>query len=118
VIAAPIACGDAPALCEQLRRVVADSGAPVVVCDVRALPASAAAVDALARLQLTARRLGSRIRLQHVSRELDDLLAFAGLADALARRPCALRVEPRRQPEVREQPLRVEEAVDRDDAAT
>ena len=122
MIAGPIAGDDIPLLCARLHRIVIRSGAPVVVCDVRTLPASAVAVDALARLQLTARRLGSRIRLQHVSRELDELLAFAGLAGALARGPAppcgGLRVEPGGQPEVREEPVGVEEAVDRDDAVT
>jgi len=118
VIAGPIGHADVSRLCVQLHRVLMRSDAAVVVCDVRGLAAGAVAVDALARLQLTARRLGGRICLRHVSRELDELLAFAGLAEALGRGPCGLRVEPGGEPEERKQPVGVEEAVDRDDAVT
>jgi hypothetical protein len=71
-------------------------------CDVRALPADAAAVDALARFQLAARRAGIELRFCHASAELCCLLEFAGLDEVLG-------VEPERQPEEREQRLRVEE---------
>ena len=81
----------------------------VVVCDVSGLRADIVTVDALARLQLTARRLGRRIELRGTP-ELARLLAFVGLADVLG-------LGPRRQPEEREQPRRVEERVDRGDAA-
>jgi hypothetical protein len=40
-------------------------------------------VDALARLQLAARRRGCQIRLRYASAELLDLVAFMGLADVL-----------------------------------
>ena len=63
-----------------------------IVCDVGALPPDATVIDALARLQLTARRLGLEVRLRHASNELQDLLAFAGLGDVL-------RVETRRKAE-------------------
>ena len=55
-----------------------------------------AIVDALARMQLGARRRGTRLKLRNVSDELRGLLELVGLADVLA-------VEPRRQPELREQ---------------
>jgi len=54
-----------------------------IVCDVGALAPDAAAVDALARLQLTARRLGYEIRLRDPSVDLQDLLDFVGLRDVL-----------------------------------
>jgi hypothetical protein len=54
-----------------------------IVCDVGALAPDAEAVDALARLQLTARRLGYEIRLRDASVDLQDLLDFAGLSDVL-----------------------------------
>ena len=54
-----------------------------IVCDVGSLPPDATAIDTLARLQLTARRLGLELRLRHASCELQDLLAFAGLDDVL-----------------------------------
>ena len=73
-----------------------------VVCDVGGLAPDAAAIDVLATLQLTARRLGLEIRLRHASSELLELIAFAGLRDVL-------RVERERQPEQREQRGSVEE---------
>ena len=82
--------------------------APTIVCDVSSLAADAATVDALARLQLTARRCGHELALARVSEELDKLLAFAGLA-------AVLRVEPEREAEEREQRLGVEEERELDD---
>jgi hypothetical protein len=54
-----------------------------IVCDVGDFPPDAATIDTLARLQVTARRLGLELRLRHASNELQDLLAFAGLRDVL-----------------------------------
>jgi hypothetical protein len=71
-------------------------------CDVRALPADAAAVDGLARLQLAARRAGIELRICHASPELCALLELTGLDSVLC-------VEPGRQPEEREERFRVEE---------
>jgi hypothetical protein len=71
-------------------------------CDVGALPPDAAAVEALARLQLAARRVGLEIRLCRASNELRDLLVFCGLEDVL-------RVEMGGQAEEREDPLGAEE---------
>jgi hypothetical protein len=61
-----------------------------------------ATIEALARLQLAARRLGLELRLREVPEELRELIAFVGLSGVLG-------VEPRRQPEEREQRLGVEE---------
>jgi hypothetical protein len=111
VIAGPLAAGDAADLCERLRTVLTSSAAAVVVCDVGGLPADIATVDALARLQLTARRLGGRIELRSGSPQLDRLLAFVGLADVLGLGgQCG-------QAEERVQPRAVEERVDRGDPA-
>ena len=110
VIAGPLAAGDAAELCERLRVVLTSSDAAVVVCDVGGLPANIVTVEALARLQLTARRLGRRIELRSGTPELARLLAFVGLSDVLG-------LGLRRQPEEREQPRRVEERVDRGDPA-
>jgi hypothetical protein len=110
VLAGPIAAGDAEDLCERLLVVLTSSDASVLVCDVRGLQADVVTVDALARLQLTARRLGRRIELRSGTPELDRLLAFVGLADVLG-------LGPLRQTEEREQPRRVEERVDRGDTA-
>ncbi len=74
----------------------------VIACDVRGLPPSAAVIDGLARMQLAARRAGAEILLCNLSRELEELLDFAGLRETLP-------VEVERQPEKREQGGRVEE---------
>jgi hypothetical protein len=72
-----------------------------LVCDVHALAPDAAAVDALARLQLAARRVGLEVRLRHASTELCCLIDFVGLGGVL-------RVEPSGEPEEREDRLRAE----------
>ena len=65
-------------------------------------------VDALARLQLTARRRGWRFRLREIPLELRELIELAGLS-------CALGVEAGGQAEEREERLGVEERVEPDD---
>jgi hypothetical protein len=61
-------------------------------------------VDALARLHLSARRLGWRLRLREASVELRELIELAGLSRVLG-------VEPVGQPEEREVALDVEERI-------
>jgi hypothetical protein len=73
-----------------------------IVCDVGTLAPDVAAVDALARLQLMARRQGLEIRLRDASGELLALIGFVGLRDVLP-------VEVGGQAEEREQRLGVEE---------
>ena len=108
-ISGPLGPRDLAALCERVRRELADTPGTTLVCDVRALAAAdAGMVGALARLQLTARRLGCDVRLRGPSPELCELLDLCGLAGVL-------RVEARRQSEEREQPLRVEERVEMGD---
>jgi anti-anti-sigma regulatory factor len=118
VIGAPIAPADVPGLCERVRRVAAAGAPGPVVCDVSALArADVLTVHALARLQLTARRLGTRIVLHDAAPALRDLLRFAGL-DAVVASGAGLGVEPEGQPEQREHPRGVEERVQpRDPAA-
>ena len=100
---------EVPKLSERARALLEESDADLVVCDVGALvDPDAVAVNALARLQLTARRLGCQVRLRHASLELQDLLAFMGLGDVV-RLSAALPLEPRRQTEEREQARGVEE---------
>jgi ABC-type transporter Mla MlaB component len=114
-ISGSIARADVPGLCERVRRSLEATDAHVVVCDVKAIvDPDAVAVDALARVALTARRLGSRIRLRHACGELEDLLDLAGLCDVVPLAE-ALRLEPREQPEEREQDRGVEEEADPDD---
>lgn len=117
VIDGPIGPAHVRGLCERARALLEGSDAERLLCDVGALTrADAVAVDALARLQLVARRLGRRLVLLRASPELRDLLAFVGLREAL---PCApvLRVEARGQPEEREERVRVEEEREPDDPA-
>ncbi len=88
------------------------SDADVVVCDVGALVnPDAAAIDALARLQLTARRLGRQVWLRNASARLQELLFLMGLSDVL---PLwrELRLESSGQAEQREESRGVEEKAD------
>ena len=84
VLLGPIAPQDIPALCRRARVLLERSCAELVVCDVGALvEADAVTVEALARVRLTVRQLGRRVRVRHPCRELRELLAFMGLADVL-----------------------------------
>jgi hypothetical protein len=65
-------------------------------------------VDALARLQLAARRLGWELRPRNPLPELVELIDLAGLMEVLG-------LEPGREPEEREQPVDIEEGVQRGD---
>ena len=82
----PIARADLPGLCDRVCALLARSGGGVALCDVGGVPADAVTVDALARLQLGARRHGCQVRLRNASPELLDLLEFMGLADVVPER--------------------------------
>jgi len=82
VIRGPIARDDLPGLWRRVRPVMAESGAPTLLCDVREVAPDAVTVDALCRLQLAARR--HKVRLSHASQELLDLVAFMGLTEVLS----------------------------------
>src|SRR3954452_25327184 len=99
---------DVTAACERLHALAGD--AEVITCDVSELAAELAAVDALARLSLVARRLGCPLKVRRASPELRDLVELCGLTDALG----VVRRNGR-QPEQRKQPVHVEERVDPDD---
>jgi hypothetical protein len=117
VLGPTIARADVPQLCAQLGRHLADTDAAVVICDVGAVTEpDLVTVEALARLQLTARRHGRRLWLLRACGPLRDLLALTGLCAAVPLHP-PLAVEPRRQAEQREQALGVEEMVEPDDPA-
>jgi ABC-type transporter Mla MlaB component len=114
----PIARSDIPALCQRVRVVLEGGQTGPVVFDVGAITdRDAVTVDALARLQLTARRLGRNVRLRNASRELRELLGFVGLSGVV---PCdpALPVDVERQAEQGEQVRRVEEEADPGDPVT
>ena len=80
-IRGPIARADLPGLCDRVCVLLHDTGAGVVDCGVEGVEPDAVTVDALARLQLAARRIGCRVRLRGASAELRDLVAFMGLTD-------------------------------------
>jgi ABC-type transporter Mla MlaB component len=80
----PIAREDMPGLCDRVCALLADSSASVALCDVNGVDVDAVTVDALARLQLAARRRGCVVRLRNASHELLELVAFMGLANVLA----------------------------------
>ena len=83
-IGGPIRRADLPGLCERVCGVLERSGAAVVLCDVAGVEPDAVTVDALARLQLAARRRGCQVQLCGASRELVELVDFMGLRDVLS----------------------------------
>jgi ABC-type transporter Mla MlaB component len=84
-IRGPITRADLPGLCERVCELLSASPARIVLCDVRGVGPDAVTVDALARLQLGAKRHGCRVRLRGASSELVALVALLGLSDVL---PC------------------------------
>ena len=82
-ISFPLSRADLADLCESMCASRETSGAEIVLCDVSGVEPDAPTVDALARLQLGARRHGCRVQLRGASRELRELIAFMGLCDVL-----------------------------------
>jgi ABC-type transporter Mla MlaB component len=80
----PIARDDLPGLCDRVCALLSESAARVAHANVEGVEPDAVTVDALARLQLAARRRGCQVRLRNASRELCELVAFMGLEDVLA----------------------------------
>ncbi|WP_407552510.1 STAS domain-containing protein [Streptomyces sp. Pv4-95] len=79
-----IPAAEIPTLQRRLRALLRDRPPAAVLCDVRALVApDAPTVEALLRLQLTARRHGHHLRLRHVPEALGLLLALTGLCEVL-----------------------------------
>jgi anti-anti-sigma regulatory factor len=117
VVSGRFSRADVAALDARARGLLEGGGDHAVVCDVGAvMDPDAVTVDALARLQLIARRLGHQVLLRGACAELRDLLALAGLCGVLP--PCAeLGLEPGRQTEEREQAGGVEEEDDPGDPA-
>ena len=82
-IRGPIVRSDLPRLCERVCAELKETPSGVAFCDVRGVDPDAVTVDALARLQLAARRIGCEVRLRHASEPLLDLVAFMGLTHVL-----------------------------------
>ncbi len=83
-IRAPLVRDDLPGLSARFCRVLAMGRPAVVLCDVSAVArVDAVTVDALARMQLAARRNGCQVRLIHASPELLELVRWMGLEDVV-----------------------------------
>jgi len=88
VIGGSIERPDVVPLCVRARPMLVDlaaNGAEPVTCDVGTVRADLAAIDVLAHLALTAHRQDRRLRLRGVPPALLELVALAGLLDAV---PC------------------------------
>ncbi|HEX5566435.1 MAG TPA: STAS domain-containing protein [Streptomyces sp.] len=80
----PVTRADIPRLCERLCRLPHGSRAGPVTVDIGEFAtADLVTVEALARLWLTAHRLGRRIRLRRAGGDLRRLLAWTGMAEVL-----------------------------------
>jgi ABC-type transporter Mla MlaB component len=82
-IEGPITRADLPGLRDRVCGLFERSGADVAYCRVSGVEPEAVVVDALARLQLAARRHRCQVRLRDASPELLELVAFMGLSDVL-----------------------------------
>ncbi|MFJ8695180.1 STAS domain-containing protein [Streptomyces roseolilacinus] len=80
---------DAPRLCGELTALLdgAAPGAAIAVDAAALVRPGLAAVDALARLHLTAHRLGHPLTVRNARPDLRALLTLVGLADRLLRPP-------------------------------
>jgi ABC-type transporter Mla MlaB component len=82
-IRGPISPTDLGGLSDRVCALLRSSDATVVLCRVDGVAPDAVTVDALARLQLAARRHGCQVRLRGASTRLRELVAFMGLSDVL-----------------------------------
>lgn len=81
-ITGPIVPDDLPGLCDRVCALLGDTGS-VATCDVTGVEPDAGTVDALARLQLAARRRGCEVRLRNASAPLLELVELMGLSHVL-----------------------------------
>jgi ABC-type transporter Mla MlaB component len=108
---ASVGRGDVPALCDRARVLMEGRLGLALECDVAEVShPDLEVVEALARVELTARRLGASIRLRGASVELLELLALCGLPIEV--------LEPEGQAEEREEAGGVEEEGDPGDPVT
>jgi ABC-type transporter Mla MlaB component len=82
-IRGPIGRDDLSGLSDRVCASLHACGPGPARCDVAGVEPDAVTVDALARLQLAARRIGCQVRLRNASAELCELIAFMGLRDVL-----------------------------------
>jgi len=83
-IRGPLQRSDLPGLYARVCALLTANRGATLVCDVTEVAVDAVAVEALARLQLGARRHGCTVRLLSAPRELIDLASFMGLRDVVA----------------------------------
>ncbi|ARQ69299.1 STAS domain-containing protein [Streptomyces marincola] len=106
VVPGPVVRSEVQVLCDRLTGMVRGSGARDVVVDLGEVRGTdPATVEAVARLRLTAARLGCRVRFVRVSPGLQVLLGWLGLGEAVG------------QAEQGEEPGRVQERVEPGDPA-
>ena len=82
-ITGPLARADLEGLCGRVCGLLHDTRPDVAFCDVSGIEPDAVTVDALARLQLAARRHRCQVRLRNASSELLELVELMGLRDVL-----------------------------------
>src|SRR5690242_856240 len=83
----PISRSDLTGLCDRVCTLLTGSAGRLLICDVSSVPADAVTVEALARLQLGARRKGCRIVLRDASPDLRALVGLLGLSEVLPEAP-------------------------------
>jgi len=83
-IRGPLQRTDLPGLYTRVCALSTANRGATLVCDVTDVRVDAVAVEALARLQLGARRHGCTVRLLSAPRELIELASFMGLEDVVA----------------------------------
>ena len=83
-IRGPLERGDLPGLYARICAQLAATHGGTLVCDVAPVAVDAVAVEALARLQLGARRHGCRVLIANAPAELGALIRLFGLETVLA----------------------------------
>ena len=83
VVSGPLRRSDLAGLDARICRLLDAAGVGLARFELRGVEADAVAVAALARLQLAARRRGSRVIVRGASAELRELASLFGLLDAL-----------------------------------
>jgi ABC-type transporter Mla MlaB component len=82
-IRCPLERRDLPGLYLRICAQLAATRGGTLVCDVAGVAVDAVAVEALARLQLGARRNGCRVLIANAPAELDELIQLFGLEEVL-----------------------------------
>jgi ABC-type transporter Mla MlaB component len=79
----PLRREDLPGLFSRTCTMLQEHQPERILCDVTGVDADAVSMDALARLQLAARRNGCRVEFTGASPRLRALIGFSGLAEVL-----------------------------------